>query len=256
MGINKNEILKRTKEGIKKELTSPDQRIIALSLLSEKIPNNLNELFEALRIITDLEYPMLDSILSIKEYCQVYNLDEINEKTLEKIGLDKKRIKQIINIVDSEIGIKFSDKEKKLTKSLSNNILNLIETKEVLSKEIEKLLLETYPSFTKIANPSIATKMLVISGGISRLSRFPASTVQLLGSEKSFFKALAQNKNTPKYGILFNHPLIISLPAKQKGKIARIIASKIVIGIKSDLAGKDISKELLEKINYKIKNTK
>jgi len=256
MKINKNEMLNKAKQGIREELTSPDQRIIALSLLSEKIPNNLNELFEALRIITDLEYPTLDSILSIKEYCQVYNLDEINEKNLEKIGLDKKRIKQIITIIDSEVGIKFSDKEKKLTKSLSSNILNLIETKEVLAKEIEKLLIETYPTFTKVASPVIATKMLVISGGITRLSRFPASTIQLLGSEKSFFKALAQNKNTPKYGILFNHPLIISLPAKQKGKIARIIASKITIAIKSDLGGKDISKELLEKINYKIKNTK
>ena len=256
MKINKNEMLKIAKEGIRKELTSPDQRIIALSLLSEKVPNNLNELFEALRIITDLEYPMLDSILSIKEYCLVYNLEEVNEKTLEKVGLDKKRIKQITTIIDSEVGIKFSEKEKKLTKSLSSNILNLIEIKEVLAKEIEKLLIETYPTFTKVASSAIATKMLIISGGIARLSRFPASTIQLLGSEKSFFKALAQNKNTPKYGILFNHPLIISLPAKQKGKIARIIASKIAIGIKSDLGGKDISKELLEKINYKIKHTK
>lgn len=256
MQINKNEVLKITKEKIKEELTSPDQRIIALSLLSEKIPNNLNELFEALRIITDLEYPMLDSILSIKEYCLVYNLEEINDKSLEKVGLDKKRINQITTIVDSEVGIKLTDKERKLTKSLSSNILNLIEIKEALAKDIEKILVETYPCFTKIASPQIATKMLTIAGGVSRLSRFPASTIQLLGSEKSFFKALAQNKNTPKYGVLFNHPLIISLPAKQKGKIARIIASKIVIAIKSDLAGKDISKELLEKINYKIKNTK
>jgi nucleolar protein 56 len=256
MSINKSELLKEVKKGIKKELTSPDQRIISLSLLSEKIPSNINELFEALRIITDTEYPSLDSVLSIKEYCQVYNLDEVNEKTLEKIGLDKKRIKLIINIVNSDIGIKFSEKEKELTKSLSSNILTLLDIKDRLNKDIEQLLIESYPTFTKVASPIIATKMLIIAGGIKRLSSFPASTIQLLGSEKSFFKALAQKKNTPKYGVLFNHPLIISLPLKQKGKIARTIGSKIVISIKSDLAGKDISKELLDKINFKIKNTK
>jgi len=256
MVLNKQEILKLTKDKIKKELMEPDQRIISLSLMIEKLPSNINELFEALRVVTDLEYPSLDSVLSIKEYCQVYTLEEINEKNLEKLGLDNKRIKQVIGIINSEVGIVFSSKERELTKSLAKEILILIETKEVIKKNIEKLLAEVYPTFTKVATPDIAIKMLVICGGMIRLSKFPASTVQLLGSEKSFFKALAQKKNTPKYGILFNHPLIISLPAKKKGKIARTIAAKIVIAIKSDLAGKDISKELLEKINYKIKNTK
>ncbi len=256
MVLNKEEMLKNTKDRLQKELTAPDQRIISLSLMIEKLPNNINELFEALRVVTDLEYPTLDSILSIKEYCQVYTLDTINEKSLEKLGLDNKRIKQIIEIINSEVGIVFSSKEKDQTKSLAKEILILIETKEVIKRNIEKLLSEVYPTFTKVATPDIAIKMLVICGGITRLVRFPASTVQLLGSEKSFFKALAQKKATPKYGILFNHPLIISLPAKKKGKIARTIASKIVIAIKSDLAGKDISKELLEKINFKIKNTK
>jgi len=256
MVLNKEIILRRTKEKIQTELIAPDQRIISLSLMIEKLPNNINELFESLRVVTDLEYPTLDSILSIKEYCLVYTLETINEKNLEKLGLDSKRIKQVLEIINSEVGIVFSNKEREQTKSLAKEILVLIETKEIIKKNIEKLLSEVYPTFTKVATPDIAIKMLVICGGITRLSKFPASTVQLLGSEKSFFKALAQKKATPKYGILFNHPLIISLPLKKKGKIARVIASKIVIAIKSDLAGKDISRELLEKINYKIKNTK
>jgi nucleolar protein 56 len=256
MTINKQNLLKTTTEKIKSELNLPDQRIITLSQMLEKLPKNINELFEALRIQTDIEYPSLDSILSIKEYCMFYNLENKTIKDLEKLGLDKKRIKQITDILDSGIGINLSEKEKKITKILAQNILSLIETKEIISKEVEKLLIEYYPSFTKVATPEIAKGMLVICGGIKRLSKFPASTVQLLGSEKSFFKALAQKKNTPKYGLLFNHPLIISLPLKKKGKIARIIASKIVIAIKSDFSKKDISKELLEKINNKIQQTK
>ena len=188
MVLNKEEMLKNTKDRLQKELTAPDQRIISLSLMIEKLPNNINELFEALRVVTDLEYPTLDSILSIKEYCQVYTLDTINEKSLEKLGLDNKRIKQIIEIINSEVGIVFSSKEKDQTKSLAKEILILIETKEVIKRNIEKLLSEVYPTFTKVATPDIAIKMLVICGGITRLVRFPASTVQLLGSEKSFFK--------------------------------------------------------------------
>jgi nucleolar protein 56 len=94
--------------------------------------------------------------------------------------------------------------------------------------------------------------MIEIAGSFERLSRYPASTIQLLGSEKSFFKALKFNKKTPKYGILYNHPLIINLTNKKKAKIARSLASKIALGLKADVEKKDISKDLINKIKTKI----
>jgi RNA processing factor Prp31 len=120
--------------------------------------------------------------------------------------------------------------------------------------EIDKLLKENYVNAYHVATPKILCKMLEIAGSSKRLSRFPASTIQLLGSEKNFFKALKFNKNTPKYGVIFNHPLVISLPFKNKAKFSRTLAAKIAIAIKADITNNKIYEELDKTI--KIKHSK
>lgn len=239
MDINREKFFKEAQEKIKQELNTTDQKIIFYSLIIEKLPKNINELFEQLRIITDLKYPTLDQYLTIEEYCK-YILDGPLENT--------KKHKELEKIAFEEIAITFDEKEKELVNLFARNILDLISLKNQFEEEISTLLKENYPNLYLIATPKIAAKMLQISGSIKRLAKMPSSTIQLLGSEKSFFKALKLNKNTPKYGVLYNHELLFDLNKKNKAKMARTIANKISIAVKADLNNNDISKELYEKI--------
>lgn len=239
MDINREKFFKEAQEKIKQELNTTDQKIIFYSLIIEKLPKNINELFEQLRIITDLKYPTLDQYLTIEEYCK-YVLDGPLENT--------KKHKELEKIAFEEIAITFDEKEKELVNLFARNILDLISLKNQFEEEISTLLKENYPNLYLIATPKIAAKMLQISGSIKRLAKMPSSTIQLLGSEKSFFKALKLNKNTPKYGVLYNHELLFDLNKKNKAKMARTIANKISIAVKADLNNNDISKELYEKI--------
>ncbi len=250
----KEKILKITKKKVKEKLESPDQKIINLSLIYEKIQFKINEITELLKIITDQEYPSIDQYLSIEEYCKFYILEDKNR--LEEINLSKDKIKEIEEIVSQEIGIKVSKEINNITLSLARNTLDLIEIKEKIEKEIDELIKKNYINLYSIATPKIACKMIELAGSFEKLSKYPASTIQLLGSEKSFFKALKFNKKTPKYGVLFNHPLIINLSYKNKARIARTLAAKISLAIKADLEKKNISKEILEKINKKISEIK
>jgi nucleolar protein 56 len=235
------EIINYTKENVIKKLESADQKIINLSQIIDKLQIKINELFELLKIITDQEYPILDQDLTIKEYCKFYNQQEKNETKLNEF---------------KKIGINLDKNLKEITISFSKNILDLIEIKEKIEKEMDYLLKEHYVNLYSLATPKIAFKMIEIAGSVQRLASFPASTVQLLGSEKSFFKALKFNKKTPKYGVLYNHPLIINVSFKNKARLARTIAAKISIAVKADLNKKEIYPELLEKINDKIRNLK
>jgi nucleolar protein 56 len=235
------EIINYTKENVIKKLESADQKIINLSQIIDKLQIKINELFELLKIITDQEYPILDQDLTIKEYCKFYNQQEKNETKLNEF---------------KKIGINLDKNLKEITISFSKNILDLIEIKEKIEKEMDYLLKEHYVNLYSLATPKIAFKMIEITGSVQRLASFPASTVQLLGSEKSFFKALKFNKKTPKYGVLYNHPLIINVSFKNKARLARTIAAKISIAVKADLNKKEIYPELLEKINDKIRNLK
>lgn len=239
MDINKEKFFKEAQENIKKELNTTDQKIILYSLIVDKLPKNINELFEQLRIITDLKYPTLDQYLTIEEYCN-YILDGSLE--------NKDKQKELEEIAFEEIAITFDEKEKDLVNLFAKNILDLVYLKNQFEEEISILLKKHFPNLYLIATPKIAAKMLQISGSIKRLAKMPSSTIQLLGSEKSFFKALKLNKNTPKYGVLYNHELLFDLNKKNKAKMARTIANKISIAVKADLNNNNISKELYEKI--------
>jgi nucleolar protein 56 len=243
--INKKNFLEHTKKAIKEQLEAPDQRIIYLSQVSNKLPQIINELYEQLRIISDRKYPTLDSFVSIKDYCLF--IYENNQKHILK-----ENIKEVTNIIESDIGITFNDYEKKILKNISKSILDLINIKEQILLDIETQLEKNYKNFKEIATTQIACQMLEIAGSFKRLCSMPASTIQLLGAEKSFFLALRRHKKTPKYGVLYNHPLMINLSKRNKGRFARTLASKITIALKADINKSDISQEILTKLKKKI----
>jgi len=249
--MNKKLFLEKTIVEIKKELESPDQRIIALYQIADKLPKNINELFEQLRIVTDALFPTLEKETTVKDYCKIVTLEKITNDELKKNGITNTKV---IDIINYEISITLEEKEKEMIKRFAKNILELIKIKEEIEKEAHILAEKNYPNFCSVAETKIACRMLVIAGSILRISKMPSSTIQLLGAEKALFKSIRMgNKKTPRYGLLFNHFLIINRNKKDKGKIARFLAGKIVIAIKADLGGKDLRTELKEKISKKIK---
>jgi len=81
-----------------------------------------------------------------------------------------------------------------------------------------------------------------------------SSTIQLLGAEKALFRHLKGKGKPPKYGVLFTHPYIQNSPKNQRGKIARLLASKLSIAAKMDYFSKeDHSQELKKDLEEKIK---
>jgi nucleolar protein 56 len=132
---------------------------------------------------------------------------------------------------------------KKEIKRLENEIEN----------DVEKLAKNT----SKIIGPLISARLISLAGGMERLAYMPASTIQLLGAEKALFRFKKEGGKPPKHGIIFQHPLINKAPRADRGKIARIIATKISIAIKADVFTKrDIYDILKEDLKIRINNIK
>jgi len=113
------------------------------------------------------------------------------------------------------------------------------------------------PNTTKIVGPLIGARLISISGGMERLAIMPASTIQILGAEKALFRFKKEGGKPPKHGVIFQQSLINKSPYKIRGKIARVLATKISIAIKADVFTKrDISKELIEDLNNRVKEIK
>jgi len=72
------------------------------------------------------------------------------------------------------------------------------------------------------------------AGSLTNLSKYPASTVQILGAEKALFRALKTKGNTPKYGLIYHSTFIGRAGPKHKGRISRFLANKCSIASRID----------------------
>ncbi len=155
----------------------------------------------------------------------------------------------------SEMGAELKSEDENQIKELANNVVKLLELRENYEKYLEKRMKDVCPNILAVAGALIGAKILAAAGSLKRLAVLPASTVQLLGAEKSMFNFLRKkSKKMPRFGILHEHKLIASAPEKRKGKTARLLADKISIAARIDyFKGKFVGDKLLKEIEEKLK---
>lgn len=161
----------------------------------------------------------------------------------------------IEEILDFKIGGKKLDKmEEKSIKNLAQLIISLDNSKKELENYIKKAMDEIAPNVSRIVGHGIAAKLIASAGGIEKLAMFPAGTIQLLGAEKALFRHIKDGSLPPKHGIIFQHELIHNAPKNKRGKLARLLATKISIAAKADaFTGNMIADELKKDIEKRSK---
>lgn len=90
------------------------------------------------------------------------------------------------------------------------------------------------PNLTSLIGENVAARLISHAGSLVNLSKYPASTVQILGAEKALFRALKTKGNTPKYGLLFHSSFISRAGPTEKGKVSRYLANKCAIASRID----------------------
>lgn len=179
---------------------------------------------------------------------------EANRKTLVEMAAEYGKREKFPSFSRS-LGIELTDSDEKILRSYAILIVKTAEEKKKLEKYIAETAKELMPSFSSLIDPLLAVRFLSLAGSLEKLARMPASTIQLLGAEKSLFRHLKQQGKSPKYGLLFQDGRIQSAQEEKRGKIARIISSKLMLAARIDFYScrleeklkKDMEKEL-EKI--------
>jgi nucleolar protein 56 len=122
-----------------------------------------------------------------------------------------------------------------------------------LQDQIEKDMNSIAPNTSSIIGPLIGARLIALAGGMQRMALMPASTIQILGAEKALFRFKKEGGRPPKHGVIFQHPSINCAPKSERGKIARLLATKISTAIKADVFTKrNISDELQQDINVRM----
>ena len=221
-----------------------------IDLCKIQIKNTFSEdkiiirLVDSLETLKKIENYLFESLI---EYYGLYNPEKVY-----KIDLDKfLKIKNLRERKEHSMGYDLKENDIQTFEELFK-LLKEIRTKEdYLEKKIETKMNEYVPNLSKVATPIIGAKLIYLSGSLKRLSELPSSTIQLLGAEKALFRHLRTGARPPKYGVLLFHPLMNK--TKKKGKLARILASKIAIASRVDFYGKEfVGDKLLKEVEEKI----
>lgn len=122
-----------------------------------------------------------------------------------------------------------------------------------LQDQIEKDMKTIAPNTSRIIGPLIGARLIALAGGMHKMAMMPASTIQLLGAEKALFRFKKDGGRPPKHGVIFQHPMINGAPKTQRGKIARLLATKLSTAIKADVFTKnDITDQLQKDIKTRL----
>ncbi len=153
----------------------------------------------------------------------------------------------------SSLGIELKEEDEKILKSYAMMIKSTLEEKKKLERYVATTAKEIMPNFSSLVDPLLAARFLSLAGSLERLARMPASTIQLLGAEKALFRHLKQQGKSPKFGLIFQDGRIQSAPEQKRGKIARVISSKLMQAARIDFYSRRTEPRLKEELDAEMK---
>lgn len=119
-------------------------------------------------------------------------------------------------------------------KALAEQVVSFTEYRQQLSGYLSARMAAIAPNLTALVGDLVGARLIAHAGSLMNLAKSPASTIQILGAEKALFRALKTKHDTPKYGLIYHASLIGQATGKNKGKIARMLATKAALGLRVD----------------------
>lgn len=105
------------------------------------------------------------------------------------------------NILDAargSMGSLLSEVDMLNISSFTARVISLSEYRKSLVSYLTEKMNQVAPSLTALLGERIGARLISHAGSLTNLSKYPASTVQILGAEKALFRALKTKGNTPK----------------------------------------------------------
>jgi len=222
-----------------------DRLVIQTIGAIEELDKSTNIFVQRLREFYGLHFPEMDRV--VEDHIR---FARIVEKYGQRESIEEPDIK---TFAPKSMGTELKEEDLRAVQSFASEILRMYKLREDLEKYLEVILKEIAPNFTELAGTILAAKLIAKAGGLDKLSKMPSSTIQLIGAEKSLFRFLHGKGKSPRFGILYYHPLVLNAPEKLKGRAARILSAKLSIAAKMDYYSKEhrigkLKSELEEKI--------
>lgn len=148
---------------------------------------------------------------------------------------------QIITITVSASttnGRLLTEEELRRIQGLMNYIEEILEVQGRLTKWVESRMTQLCPNVAVLVGPSIAARLLGLTGGLAELSRIPACNLQVLGQVRANAASRAGLASKHHQGLLKECDLVQSVPQVLQNKVLKMVAAKVALAVRCDISDK------------------
>ncbi|KAI9790046.1 MAG: snoRNP complex protein nop56 [Piccolia ochrophora] len=164
----------------------------------------------------------------------------------------------IIDAAKVSMGQDVADADMENILSFARRVVTLTEYRKSLFAYLVSKMGVVAPNLAALIGEIVGARLISHAGSLTNLSKYPASTVQILGAEKALFRALKTKGNTPKYGLIYHSSFIGRAGQKNKGRISRFLANKCSIASRIDnftetpttAFGEALKKQVEERLDF------
>ena len=246
---------------LKEAVARRDMMIVHAVHILEDLDKQINMFYTRCREWFGLNFPELaDLVDDLEQYMRIVaefgSRRNMTEERLREI-VGPKKAREIMEKAASSVGADLSPEDEERVKEVAREGLRLVNLRKEQERYLEELMSAEAPNLAAIAGPILGAKLISMAGGLEKLARLPASTIQVLGAEKALFRFFRTGRGAPKHGVIFQHPYIHGSPRWQRGKIARLLATKIALAARIDyFSREDRSGELRKSLEERLAEIK
>jgi len=184
-----------------------DNMIIQAIALLDQLDKDVNLFSMRIREWYGYHFPELVRLVPDNhQYARVAHFigdkDTLDEDKLPDLAAilddDSTLAQNILDAARGSMGSSLSEIDMLNIHSFANRVVSISDYRKSLVSYLSEKMNLVAPSLTALLGERIGARLISHAGSLTNLSKYPASTVQILGAEKALFRALKTKGNTPK----------------------------------------------------------
>ena len=252
---------------VKFSVQKNDNHIIQAIAILDQLDKAINTFSMRVREWYSWHFPELVKIVSDNQKYARIALFVKDKKTISDESLhdlaalvddDEDTAKAIIHAAQTSMGQDIGTSDMENVTLFAERVVSLANYRKTLHTYLVSKMGVVAPNLSALIGDIVGARLISHAGSLTNLSKYPASTVQILGAEKALFRALKTKGNTPKYGLLYHSSFIGRAAQKNKGRISRFLANKCSIASRIDnfsespstIFGEALKKQVEERLDF------
>jgi len=214
-GLDANDLVKAqlglghsySRAKLKFNVNRVDNMIIQAIALLDQLDKDVNLFAMRIREWYGYHFPELIKLVSDNyQYARLAQFigdkDTLSEDKLPELTTiidDNATLAQnILDAARGSMGSSISDIDMLNISAFAARVVSIADYRKSLVAYLSEKMNLVAPSLTALLGERIGARLISHAGSLTNLSKYPASTVQILGAEKALFRALKTKGNTPK----------------------------------------------------------